>query len=323
MGRLTDQTQQGREHAPAFTEHQPQQYSHKVLILRLAEVATVLFDKVTQAFIQAYNRNWHRTPPVVSRWFLSPLSYHMVSFLATPLPKSANIEIKTQLLIVQPTPFCNINCRYCYLPDRANRKRMDIKTVSQIFQRFFTSRFVNSQVTVVWHAGEPLVLPISYYAEAFENIERLNRDNYERVREVPPIIGQIVNGSLPLRSQTNVPMAILCFDCYGNVSTFSPELLTMKHARYGNFLIGNVFENSLEEMLSSPRFMFINDQVQRGVMACKKTCDYYEFCGGGSPSNKVSENGDLCSTETQACRLQVMAVVDAVLEHFEGKFDLF
>ncbi|HMB77107.1 MAG TPA: cyclophane-forming radical SAM/SPASM peptide maturase GrrM/OscB, partial [Kiloniellaceae bacterium] len=35
------------------------------------------------------------------------------------------------------------------------------------------SRFLGDRLTVVWHAGEPLVLPPAYYAEAFDTIERL------------------------------------------------------------------------------------------------------------------------------------------------------
>ena len=27
-----------------------------------------------------------------------------------------------ELLVVQPTPFCNINCSYCYLPERQSTK---------------------------------------------------------------------------------------------------------------------------------------------------------------------------------------------------------
>jgi len=33
---------------------------------------------------------------------------------STPMPR-------LQLLVIQPTPFCNIDCRYCYLPDRSNK----------------------------------------------------------------------------------------------------------------------------------------------------------------------------------------------------------
>ena len=28
---------------------------------------------------------------------------------------------EVEMVIIQPTPFCNINCSYCYLPDRNNK----------------------------------------------------------------------------------------------------------------------------------------------------------------------------------------------------------
>ena len=34
------------------------------------------------------------------------------------------------LLVLQPSPFCNINCDYCYLPNRASKKRMPLEIVA-------------------------------------------------------------------------------------------------------------------------------------------------------------------------------------------------
>ena len=34
-------------------------------------------------------------------------------------------RLQTRLLVLQPTPFCNINCDYCYLPNRTDTRRMD------------------------------------------------------------------------------------------------------------------------------------------------------------------------------------------------------
>ena len=33
------------------------------------------------------------------------------------------------IVVVQPTPFCNINCSYCYLPQRADKTVMQHSTV--------------------------------------------------------------------------------------------------------------------------------------------------------------------------------------------------
>jgi uncharacterized protein len=80
---------------------------------------------------------------------------------------------RIQLLVVQPTPFCNIDCRYCYLPDRANKAVVAEETLANLFSQVFASGWVRDGVTVVWHAGEPMVLPIEFYLQAFRLIDGL------------------------------------------------------------------------------------------------------------------------------------------------------
>jgi uncharacterized protein len=75
-----------------------------------------------------------------------------------------------RLLILQPTPFCNINCDYCYLPERDSTARLTPETFRQVLTRVFDSGLVKGQLSVVWHAGEPLALPISYYSELFRSL---------------------------------------------------------------------------------------------------------------------------------------------------------
>ena len=82
-------------------------------------------------------------------------------------------EPRIQTIVLQPTPFCNIRCKYCYLPTRDDTSVMDIETVVASFQKVFDSPYAGSQITVIWHAGEPLVLPVSYYESAFRAIEEL------------------------------------------------------------------------------------------------------------------------------------------------------
>jgi uncharacterized protein len=82
------------------------------------------------------------------------------------------------LLVVQATPFCNLDCRYCYLPDRQNTARMSMAVVDRLFARVFGSAIVQRGFTVVWHAGEPLAVPREFYAEAFAIAARHNRAGY-------------------------------------------------------------------------------------------------------------------------------------------------
>jgi uncharacterized protein len=77
------------------------------------------------------------------------------------------------MVVVQPTAFCNIDCSYCYLPNRSDKHVMAQATVARLFGELFASGWASPQLTVVWHAGEPLMAPPSFYREAFAAIERL------------------------------------------------------------------------------------------------------------------------------------------------------
>ncbi len=82
-----------------------------------------------------------------------------------------------ELLVLQPTPFCNINCSYCYLPNRQSTRRMSSETLDQTFRWVFASGLAREPFTLLWHAGEPLVLPVSFYETAADLIWRHNVDN--------------------------------------------------------------------------------------------------------------------------------------------------
>lgn len=71
------------------------------------------------------------------------------------------------LLIIQPTPFCNIDCSYCYLSDRSDRRRIALDTIEAI-AKFLCDVPVSNPLTICWHAGEPLIIPIPFYERAFD-----------------------------------------------------------------------------------------------------------------------------------------------------------
>jgi uncharacterized protein len=86
------------------------------------------------------------------------------------LPEDTRIE----LLVIQATPFCNLDCDYCYLPDRSSTLRISEAVLRHAFERVMASRFVKDAFTVVWHAGEPLVVPVAFYERAFRLLEECN-----------------------------------------------------------------------------------------------------------------------------------------------------
>jgi uncharacterized protein len=82
-----------------------------------------------------------------------------------------------ELLIIQPTPFCNINCDYCYLPFRHNTAVMTQEVLAATLQRAFESSNLGSSLTIVWHAGEPFVVPLEFYRNAWSIVTELAPPN--------------------------------------------------------------------------------------------------------------------------------------------------
>jgi uncharacterized protein len=364
-----------------------------------------------------------------------------------------------ELLVVQPTPFCNINCSYCYLPDRQSTKRMSLATLEQTFDWVFASGLVRQPFTLLWHAGEPTVMPVSFYEDALHLLAKHNRegvpvcqsfqtnatlldenwcaflrrheinlgvsvdgpaflhDSRRRTRQGQGTFERVLRGMrllhehavpffvitvltadslscadelfdfyrenhvslvcfnteeiegpntssslagsatkerfrrflarfvelaysaeppMPVReyesaagallgvrygpgsrTQENEPWAIVNVDCEGNFSTYSPELLGLSSSRYGNFALGNVFKDSLVEVMASDRFQRLEADIGQGVELCRQGCPYFAFCGGGAPANKYFENGTFASTETLFCRLHKQVCLDVSLERLE------
>ncbi|HEY6815170.1 MAG TPA: cyclophane-forming radical SAM/SPASM peptide maturase GrrM/OscB [Croceibacterium sp.] len=73
-----------------------------------------------------------------------------------------------QLLIIQSTTFCNIDCSYCYLPLRSSKSRFDLELIPLLVQKLSDADLLDRQLSVAWHAGEPLVLPSAYYRSAMD-----------------------------------------------------------------------------------------------------------------------------------------------------------
>ena len=83
---------------------------------------------------------------------------------------------RIELLVIQPTPFCNIDCRYCYLPERNSKAVVAPETLVNLFSQVFASGWLRDCLSVVWHAGEPLVLPVAFYRDVFRMIDRAKPD---------------------------------------------------------------------------------------------------------------------------------------------------
>jgi uncharacterized protein len=365
------------------------------------------------------------------------------------------------LLIVQPTPFCNIDCSYCYLSHRSDKSRMTHATVKAIARFVRGVQLRERHLSVVWHAGEPLTAPIAFYDAAFDalrsdaapmhfqhhfqtnamlidddwcalfkrwsvrigvsvdgpkdihdahRVDRSGRGTHDRVmrgiaklreHQIPfSVIGVLTQDALnapeeiwrfyeelgaahvglnveeaegvnPVSSLSspeslamlraflqrlaklhsaspgvrvrefdsmrghltappgsevmradNMPGSIINIDVTGNVTTFSPELLGIEHSHYGKFQWGNVHTDDLSAVVSHPGFLQAYREIRDGIEQCRASCAYFSVCGGGNPSNKLTELGSFAGTQTQYCRLHVQSFADVLIESLEQEMGI-
>jgi uncharacterized protein len=138
------------------------------------------------------------------------------------------------------------------------------------------------------------------------------------VREIDGMLPRVFRPDQSVMKNSQVePFGMLNVDCHGNVSSFSPELLGLKHADYNDFIIGNINTASLEDMrVGAPMNAMLRD-ISAGVDACRESCEYFSVCGGGAPVNKLAENGSFRTTRTSFCALTQMVPIDLILEAFD------
>jgi uncharacterized protein len=375
----------------------------------------------------------------------------------------AGADHQLSLLILQPTPFCNLACDYCYLTTTSNPARMSLATLAGIIDAVPSLAALPPRLTLVWHAGEPLVVPVAWYRSAFEVCDRLRdagveidhsfqtngtliddawcdlirehdlhigvsldgpqhlhdrhrvtrkgegsfertmagirrlqaqdipfhvitvlthealadpeglygfyrdagilsvafnieeaegahaasslqvpdvvarhrefmrrfraqviRDEHRmRVREFDQALAAVTSCEpATARNQQAESNGILTFDWQGNLSAFSPELIGQPAPDYGNFVFGNPVTDPGVSPWRSDAYLRAHRDIRAGVDACRRSCDYFDFCGGGAPANKLYELGRLDGTETLYCRLTKQNLIDLMVEELETELGI-
>jgi uncharacterized protein len=137
-----------------------------------------------------------------------------------------------------------------------------------------------------------------------------------KVREFESALAHLLSDE-PVWDEQNLPFAIVSIGYDGTISTFSPELLGARHARYDSFAFGHVAAHRLADIEDTALFRTVSDEIRRGIHACQRSCRYFRWCGGGAPGNKLFETGRFDATETMHCRLTRQALLDEVMEGIE------
>jgi len=138
----------------------------------------------------------------------------------------------------------------------------------------------------------------------FASLAQLIRGRRENLMHVPRVAEQQAG-------------AILTMTRDGTVYSWSPELASGVPGIPDRFSLGNIGDvKSVDELLVTERAKLIQQEIDRGVVMCRRECDYFGVCGGGSPGNKFYERGTFAATETLKCALQTQELTEVILTTF-------
>ncbi|BCJ71947.1 radical SAM protein [Catellatospora sp. IY07-71] len=126
-------------------------------------------------------------------------------------------------------------------------------------------------------------------------------------------LGAVLDGTADgLLPRTLDPIPTIGYD--GSVVLLSPELAGFHDPVYGDFTSGNVLTSPLSALLGTARTGWVPEFLD-GIAACRTSCPYFGFCGGGHAANRYFEHGRFDGTETEHCRNSKINLLEGVLDH--------
>lgn len=138
-----------------------------------------------------------------------------------------------------------------------------------------------------------------------------------RVRELERALGYVGavlqrNGATHREKPLVDPLPTIGYD--GSVTLISPELAGFSSDR-GTFSSGNVLHDTLDEIIEQAAVDERSwvSEFARGISACQRMCQYFDFCGGGHPANRYFEHGRMDGTTTNYCRNSKISLLEGVL----------
>lgn len=81
-------------------------------------------------------------------------------------------------VVLQPTSLCNLDCKYCYLPERTKNRRMLPEVTVEVARMLEGLPATNKPISVLWHCGEPLATGYNHFSrliEPFAELEKAGR----------------------------------------------------------------------------------------------------------------------------------------------------
>ena len=76
-------------------------------------------------------------------------------------------------MLIQATPFCNIDCTYCYLPHRSDKSALTLDVLERFCSQLIDCGALARNLRVTWHSGEPLAIRGAQFDAYCSLVDRL------------------------------------------------------------------------------------------------------------------------------------------------------
>jgi len=101
-----------------------------------------------------------------------------------------DIGYSIERVVMQPTSLCNLNCEYCYLPERSKNLRMPLIVAERAASSVAE---LKKSIEIIWHAGEPLSCGLPHFSNLVSCFEELRVKRL--VRHAIQTNGTLINES--------------------------------------------------------------------------------------------------------------------------------
>ena len=100
--------------------------------------------------------------------------------------------MKPQLLVLQASSLCNLDCTYCYVPNRQDKSVMSEATLRAALTLLLSRNVPGDSIRILWHAGEPLAVGLEFFERASQVIRELTPAGI-RVAQTIQTNGTLIN----------------------------------------------------------------------------------------------------------------------------------
>jgi uncharacterized protein len=73
---------------------------------------------------------------------------------------TGEVTFRIYNVVLQVTTFCNLDCKYCYLPDKERALKMSPNITAKLSEEIQKRK---REVNLIWHAGEPLASGLKHF----------------------------------------------------------------------------------------------------------------------------------------------------------------